>query len=359
MFHDEMFVAASIPINAADALAISQPMRDFAQAKLSHRQGHLNMEDRRRALIEALYNGGELHLEYDSILTRTAAESFDAKSGNCLSLVLMTAAMAKELHLPIRYQTVIGVTDWSRSDSFFVAVGHVNLLMDEIPKESNMKTVATQAMLIDFLPPEQANVLVTREIEEKTVLAMYLNNRAVESLIQGKNDDAYWWAREALLQDREFFNAYVTLGVIYRTAHHPEIAELILERAAINEPDNTTILTNQILVLKDLGRVQEAKEKAARLLELDPHPLMSYYFQAQSEMSAGHFESARRLYEKEIARDPDHHEYELGLALVYFNLHDNENAMKHLKRAIELSPSKKMRGLYEEKLQRLKALGVK
>ena len=52
------------------------------------------MYDRRRQLIDALYRG-DLRLEYDAATTRTAAEAFDARSGNCLALVLMTSAFAK------------------------------------------------------------------------------------------------------------------------------------------------------------------------------------------------------------------------------------------------------------------------
>ena len=48
-------------------------------------------------------------------MTRNAAEAFDARSGNCLSLVIMTAAFAKELGLPVRYQNVFVDEAWSRS----------------------------------------------------------------------------------------------------------------------------------------------------------------------------------------------------------------------------------------------------
>ncbi len=58
------------------------------------------------ALFEALYSKGQLKLEYDSAKTRNAAQAFAARSGNCLSLVIMTAAFAKEMgtagHLPER-----------------------------------------------------------------------------------------------------------------------------------------------------------------------------------------------------------------------------------------------------------------
>ena len=53
-------------------------------------------------------------------------------------------------------------------------------------------------------------------IEEKTILAMYMNNRAAESLAGGRIDDAYWFARAAVLQDPDFMTPYNTLGVVYQ-----------------------------------------------------------------------------------------------------------------------------------------------
>ena len=61
------------------------------------------------ALLEALYTQGELRLEYDARRTRTAAEAFDARMGNCLSLVIMTAAFATEMQLQVRFQDVLGI----------------------------------------------------------------------------------------------------------------------------------------------------------------------------------------------------------------------------------------------------------
>jgi hypothetical protein len=41
-------------------------------------------------------------IEYDSTVTRTAAQTYAARAGNCLSLVIMTAAFAEELGLRVR-----------------------------------------------------------------------------------------------------------------------------------------------------------------------------------------------------------------------------------------------------------------
>jgi hypothetical protein len=55
-------------------------MRSYlgGQAREPHRSG-----ERRRLLIDALYRG-DLKLEYDAEMPRTAAQAFDARSGNCL-----------------------------------------------------------------------------------------------------------------------------------------------------------------------------------------------------------------------------------------------------------------------------------
>ncbi len=44
---------------------------------------------------------------------------------------------------------------------------------------------------------------------------MYMNNKAVEALVEGRSDDAYGWAREAIFQSPEYLGSYNTLGVIY------------------------------------------------------------------------------------------------------------------------------------------------
>lgn len=358
LFHDELFQPAFVSINPDDALAITEPMVSYAQTKLRHPTGRVDSKDRRVALVNAMYQKGELRLDYDATQTLTASQAFEAKKGNCLSLVLLTAVMARQLGLPMHFQSVVGATDWSKSENFFTSIGHVNLVLEKVPSEFELQTYSTTPLVVDFLPPDDAKVLNTIEIEENTVLAMFLNNRAVETMIQGDMNDAYWWVRAALLKDPKFFNSYIILGVIYRSLHHSEFAENVLERVAVYEPKNTTMLANRILVLKDLGREAESAALAQQLAKLDRYPPWGYYLEAQAEYAAGHYEAARHLYEREIARDSDHHEFEYGLALVYVKLNDTSRAIKHLERALELSTSKQNREFYMMKLDKLKTTGL-
>src|SRR5690349_24266745 len=78
LFHDAAFRAPAQPIDADAPLAVSPAMRAYLSANLGQR---IRDFDRRRQLINALYRG-DLKLEYDAESTRTAAEAFDARSGN-------------------------------------------------------------------------------------------------------------------------------------------------------------------------------------------------------------------------------------------------------------------------------------
>ena len=351
LFHDELFEAPSAPIRPDDAMAVSAEMRRYLAGKIK------SGVDRKQQLIDALYRKDELLLEYDAALTRTAAQAFDARSGNCLALVMMTAAFAKELGLSVRYQSVLGDDSWDRAGDIYVSVGHVNLTLSDRPPQAGLGLMDTGQLTIDFVPPRNARAVRARVIQEPTVVAMYLNNRAVESLTRGELSDAYWWAREAIRKDPQLTSAYITLAVVYRNQRHPELAEQALARVAAREPGNTKAMSNRVLVLRDLGRQTEAEALQQQLLQLDPHPPFSYFHEGMAALRERRFEAAKKLFIKEIDRAPYHHEFQFWLAVTYLELHDPGRATTHLTRAMEVSTTRKDHDLYAAKLGRLKALG--
>ena len=351
LFHDELFEAPSAPIRPDDAMAVSAEMRRYLASKIK------SGVDRKQQLIDALYRKDELLLEYDAALTRTAAQAFDARSGNCLALVMMTAAFAKELGLSVRYQSVLGDDTWDRAGDIYVSVGHVNLTLSDRPPQAGLSIMDTGQLTVDFVPPRNARAVRARVIQEHTVVAMYLNNRAVESLTRGEVSDAYWWARDAIRKDPQLTSAYITLAVVYRNQRHPELAEQALARVAAREPGNTKAMSNRVLVLRDLGRQAEAEVLQQQLLQLDPHPPFSYFHEGMAALRERRFEAARNLFTKEVDRAPYHHEFQFWLAVTYLELHDAGRATAHLTRAMEVSTTRKDHALYAAKLGRLKALG--
>lgn len=355
LFADELFKPPLRPVNGDQALAISPAMQSYLDREIAlqvRREG-----GGRRGLITALYSKDQLKLEYDAGITRNAAEAFEARRGNCMALVLMTAAFAKAMNMPVRFNSVYIEDIWSRSSNLIYVSGHVNLSLGWRIREGSPQGFTTDVdmMTIDFVPPEQLRGQRSRVISEDTLLAMYMNNRAAEHLEQGLIDDAYWWARAAMLRDPHLLAAHNTLGVIYRRHGQAALAERVFRTVLAQEPANVQTLSNLILVLKDRDAQDEAQRLGARLAELQPNPPFKYFDDGVLAMKAGDFKTAKRLFTQEIERSAYFHEFHFWLALANYGLGDMAEARKHLALARDSSTTVKDRDMYAAKLDRLRA----
>jgi Tfp pilus assembly protein PilF len=357
LFSDQLFGAPSERIGADDLFALSPEMKQYLTAKV---YPVARIKGSQLGLFDALYAKGQLKLEYDSAKTLNAAQAFTSRSGNCLSLVIMTAAFAKEMGLPVTYQSAYLDETWGRSGNTHFFIGHVNVtLMQQQPwqsKKTNIKTRSDESDLtIDFLLPREIRGLNTRTVSEETIVAMYLNNRAAESFAEGNIDDAYWWARAAIVQDPQFTSAYNTLGVVYKRHGNLQEAQRALGYAMEREPKNTHVMSNMVMVLNDLGRANEAKELSRRLEQVEPNPPFSFFLEGMVAMRKGEYGKARDLFAKEVARAPYYHEFHFWLAAAYLGLGDVADAQTQLTIAMETSTTRNARDVYAAKLDRIKS----
>ena len=81
-------------------------------------------------LMEALQKHTQLKLEYDAARTKNAAATFASRTGNCLSLVIMTAAFAKELRRAGRAtRRPTSTRPGAAAGNLLIASGHVNITL--------------------------------------------------------------------------------------------------------------------------------------------------------------------------------------------------------------------------------------
>jgi Tfp pilus assembly protein PilF len=353
LFDDSRFQP---PRQVLDATAIHAPspaMRAYAAAVRQNRHGN----EARQALIDALYRRDDLKLEYDAAITRTAAEAFAARHGNCLSLVIMTAALAEEAGIPVVFQSVPTADAWTRTGSLYFNVGHVNLLLGRQAGEALPLYDLEAWKLVDFMPPDAASLRRAERIDRATVTAMFMSNRAAEALARGDVDDAYWWTKQAIASAPGLLHAYNTLAIVYQRHGDYLLAEAALRHALDREPDNTMMLSNLVQLLQAGGRPGDAAPVQARLASLQvaqPAPFHDFDLGRQA-MAAGDYGRARRLYERELRRDPYHAEFHFWLAQAAAQLGDLRTADEHLARAMAGSTTSADRDLYSAKLERLRA----
>jgi tetratricopeptide (TPR) repeat protein len=349
VFRDAAFRPPSVRIDAEAAMALSPAMKRFAETEMA---SEIRQKGLRDGLIDALYTKGRLQLDYDSEITRTAAEAFDAKRGNCMSLVLMTAAFARHLNLPVRFNSVYLEESWTRFNGIFFVAGHVNISLARPLATSARTTVFgdSELLTIDFLPPDQMRRNRSRAVDESTILAMFMNNRAAEALTLGQVDDAYWWARAAIQTDSRWLAAYNTLAVLYRRKGLYDNAESTLRVVLEREPLNTQAMSNLVLVLSDVGRRAEAQAYANQLAQIQPVPPYKFFDEGVAAMQAGEFAAARQLFRKEVARAAYVPEFHFWLGLASYGLGDVSGARGEIAKALENSATARDRQMYGAKL---------
>ncbi|HLL11937.1 MAG TPA: tetratricopeptide repeat protein [Rubrivivax sp.] len=352
LLNDHLFPAPPTAIDRQQVFALNPAMLQYAETAL--RSGRLG-QDPRRALIDALYSRQQLRLSYDAGSTRNAAEAFEARAGNCLSLVIMTAAFARHLDLPVSFRQVLVDETYTRSAGMMLANGHVNLVLERLPARARHPFIDNDDLIVDFLPAADIRGQRSLPLEEHTIVAMYFNNRAAEALALGDLAQSYAFARAAVLEDRGYASAVNTLAVVYLRGGHLAQAEAALRHALQADAESAAALSNLKIVLQRLGRQAEADVVAARLLQLQPHPPFHFFELGRQAMGRGDFETARQQFARELRRQPHQHEVHFWAAQANWQLGNRKDAAAHLQLAMENSNTPDNQRLYAAKLDSLKA----
>jgi Tfp pilus assembly protein PilF len=348
---DERVLKDPIPrVTGNDLFTVSDEMRRYINSDIAP---DLRQKGRAQALFDALYQQGALKLDYDASVTRNARDTFIAKSGNCLALTIMTAAFAKEMGLYVRFQSIPLEEQWTRVNGIFVASGHVNITLSGDPSEP-WRIESRQRMTIDFFPPGETRGRKPRPINEARIVAMYMNNRAAETLMQDRLSEAFAWAREAIRRDPDFTISHNTLGVIYRRLGAHDQAARVFEYVLAEAPDHLQALSNLAVVRTDQGRTAEAQALRARLAQLQPDPPYHYFEQGVLAYRQGQLALARELFSKEVRRAAYNAEFHFWLALTHLQLGAIADAQRHLGLALENSTTPKERMAYGSKLKQLR-----
>ena len=213
----------------------------------------------------------------------------------------------------MRYQRVYVDDTWGRSGDVYFSIGHVNLSLGKRQLDGGFGRFEADLVTVDFLPPRDLRGVRTQIIDQDTIVAMFMNNRAAESLAEGRVDDAYWWAHAAIDKDPRFLGSYNTLGIVYR--HHGNLkeAEQALAFALERDPDNVHVMSNLATVLNHEGRIAESMELNRKLEKLEPNPPYKQFNEGLAALRRGDYKAAKDLFEKEIDRAPYNHEFRFWL----------------------------------------------
>ncbi len=320
-----------------DILALSPDIARFLVRRVSPRQ---SPKAQVYALIDAVFGKKGLDITYESTATRTAIETFEAGTGNCLSFTILFVAMARHIGLDAYFEEVDQVISWDRRGEIVVRNLH---MVVEVEYDNGYH-------LVDFLPEAEKRYRSVKRISDTRALAHYHNNLGVDALASGDVEGALQSFNLSLEVDGKFGYAWTNLGVAQRRAGDLEAAERSHQRALELDTNEPAALAN----LASLYLAQGFTDKAAPLqrrvddhLERNP---FHHYRQGTASARAGDLDEAIRRFRDAARRMPQEFEFHAALGDALVRSGAPEKARKSLEKALDLTESAEERARLKAEL---------
>lgn len=298
--------------------------------KTAHRQSYTT-EQRLDQLLSQLYGQNGIRLSYASGHSTGAAQTWNDKRGDCLSLTILVYSAAKSLGLAPHMQEVRVPMAIDRHDGVDFINDHVNVFIrtdDEI--SINGRSLQSGGVIIDF-DPQAGSRQIGQWLSEDEILARFFNNRATEFLVQRDDQRAYAYYRSAITADPHFGPAFANLAQLYQRRGLLQQAEQLLRYAIALQGPSYAPLRSMRELLQAQGRAAEAEQYANLLKKRQDEDPYHWLGVGLAAMQRGRFGSAVSALERAAALTSGFEEIHRNLAMAYWRNGQREAASKQLK----------------------------
>jgi len=336
----------------AEIFALSEEMKIMAKSI------SLERDTRKKAgkLLKLFFSPENINLAYKSGANVIAAQAFQNKEANCLSLTIMAYAIAKAAKLEVAFQSVHVPEYWVRNGRVNMLTGHINLAV--LPPKPTHPTVFLErtSIEIDFDPFVNKKSFPKSRIFKNTVLAMFYNNKGATAMVNGDYLTAYAYLKKATEVDPLFSVAWGNLGILYRFKGYEQSAVETYRYAIHLNRNNLTAMANLSMLLHLNGAYEEAKQLDAHIMRKRANNPYYYALLGDEKLYQGAYSEAINHYRKAIKLNKNVHEFYFGLAKVYYMLDEIEKAENYIKKAIAKNRSAQLDKQYLAKLNVLKQI---
>jgi Flp pilus assembly protein TadD len=297
-------------------------------------------------------------VRYDTVAddygAKTARETFESGSGNCLSFSNLFVAMARYAGLNAKYQEIPTPPNWERDGEDLFFTKHIGASVDIL--ERMQQTIILdladkgQVLLLDstnrylFVPSvldpfaPVIDLPSVSAISDQRAFAQYYNNLGSFHLAKGNGAEAFRYFVKAVKTDPALSFAWSNLGVVYSRNGQFKAAEaafmqgLAVTRGA-RDVTALSIMNNMVGLYERDGD----KERAAFYTnEVASFRRKNPYYQYALAKTAFHdtlYEQSVRYFKEAIRLKDNEHLFYYGLALAYDRLGDTKKAEKNIDKA--------------------------
>ncbi|WP_076409289.1 lipopolysaccharide assembly protein LapB [Shewanella sp. UCD-KL12] len=288
----------------------------------------------------------------------TASEAMDNAGGNCMSLALLTFAVAKQLGVKSAFQVMhtepmlLEVTE-----NIAVTSDHVRTYLYE---ESNEVQSATTLffnrdyVILDYFPGRYDRT--GKVINEQQFFAMFYRNLAADSLLAGNFDLAYQLLEKGLSYDELYAPLINMMAIIHRRKGDEDTAERIYQYGLDVTDSKISLLSNYYFLLSKQGNTLAAEEIKKQLLQLEDSNPYDWYLIGKSAMKNGDFKSAEVYFNKFLNNTPYYHQAYFDLAKAQYAMGREVLAKSSIKLALEYAELPQSQKQYLAKLNWLEQM---
>ena len=356
-----------------DILAINDEIKNLLD---EHVKNIRNYKDRLERLSEIL----DQKVHYDTLDDiygiKTAQETFDTGTGNCLSFSNLFIAMSRYAGFRSKFSEIPTLPNWTRDGEVLFFTRHIGASIDipnystqiiqlELSENSNRVISVNNSMRFYFAPSEMTrgtlrlNTFNFTTISDNRAFAQYYNNVGSKYLAEGNYPEAFRYFIKAIKTEPKLSFAWSNLGVIYRRNKQYTSAEAAyLQGLAVTQGSrDTSVLTimnnlaNLYDTTDDMEKADFYKTRVASFREKNPY---YQYVAGKTAYYDSHFEKSVDLFKRAIRLKDDEHLFYYGLALAYLETGEIKKAEFNISRAIKYSLDIRSKTYYENFLDTIR-----
>jgi tetratricopeptide (TPR) repeat protein len=332
-----------------DIFELDADAKAFAQSAI---KGVVKPKEQIQALVQNVFSRSDLNLLYRAEANTVANQTFRNRAANCLSMSIMTYALATELGFTVRFQDIEIPEYWTIREGQSLLNGHINLQILPPSRREHIQFF-TQGFEVDF------DAQATRQHFPKTLLklnqvvAMFHNNNGADALLKKDYIKAYAYFRSAFLQSPDLSSVLANLGYLYRLTGHYELAERTYLRAIKKDKNNLTAWRNLSYLYRYMGHDEKAKDIVVRVTRKRADNPFFHINMGDKAFEKQQWQIALRHYQQALKLDKSTHEVFFGLGKTYFELGNIKRSYHYLQLAKKKSRTQQEQDAYQGKIDLL------
>lgn len=282
--------------------------------------------------------------------TLTAQQAFDGTAGNCMSLVVLTSALAELVELDIQYRQLTTNPLFDMQAGMILVSDHVRSRI-YAPRTQGLG-VLRPYITIDYFPTRTSRGGAV--LEKSDLVAMFYTNRAAEMMLEEQMSAAALYTSLALSSAPTHGGSLNMAALLHARAGLLDKAEAFYRYGLEFEPENINLLNNYQVMLQRQSRDAEAqviKEKIAALDNANPYQLIAL---AQHAMTQHEYRRAITFYDQALDIAPYLQQAYLQKAVALEALGHSERAASVLQEGLMQAQRAATDELFKRRISALK-----